>query len=111
MESCNSPLELKVFTLPGCSSCPIAKQIAHEVASRLGLSCREVNMGTREGMEEALPHQIMSVPSIALNDEVIVRGRLISRERLEEEVQKRLEKWRARAAVEGAKISDGSKHV
>lgn len=109
MES--SPLELKVFTLPGCSSCPIAKQIAHEVASKLGLSYREVNMGTREGMEEALPHQIMSVPSIALNDDVIVRGRLISRERLEEEVQKRLEKWRARAAVERTKISDGSKHV
>jgi hypothetical protein len=36
----------------------------------------------------------MSTPSIALNDDVIVRGQLISKEKLEEEVAKRIEKWR-----------------
>lgn len=93
-------LELKVFTLPTCSICPAAKQIALEVAKKFGLAYREVDMTTGEGAAEGLAYQIMSAPSIALNDEVIVRGRIISRERLEEEVRKRLEKWRVRASFE-----------
>ncbi|MBS7647965.1 MAG: thioredoxin family protein [Candidatus Bathyarchaeia archaeon] len=97
--SVNVP-ELKVFTLPTCSSCHAAKQIVFEVARKLGLAYREVDMNTKEGLEEGLAHQIMSAPSIALNDEVIVAGRLISKEKLEEEVQKRLAKWRARASLE-----------
>ena len=92
--------ELKVFTMPTCSSCPVAKQIALEVAKKLGLPYREVNMNTQEGLAEGLAHQIMSTPSIVLGDEVIVVGRLLSKERLEEEVRKRLEKWRARASSE-----------
>ncbi|MEM3824444.1 MAG: thioredoxin family protein [Candidatus Bathyarchaeia archaeon] len=92
--------ELKVFTLPSCSSCPVAKQVAFEVAQKLGLAYREVNLNTKEGLEEGEAYQIMSAPSIALNDEVIVRGHLISKEKLEEEVQKRLEKWRVRASLE-----------
>jgi glutaredoxin len=92
--------ELKVFTLPGCSSCPVAKQIAFEVAQKFGLAFREVDMNTTEGLEEGLAYNIMSAPSIVLNDDVIVRGQLISRERLEEEVRRRLEKWRARASLE-----------
>lgn len=92
--------ELKVFTLPTCSSCHVAKQIALEVARKLGLAYREIDMNTREGLEEGKAHQVMSVPSIALNDEVIVAGRLLSKERLEEEVQKRLAKWHARALSE-----------
>jgi glutaredoxin len=100
MEGSAKTLELKVFTLPTCSSCPAAKQIALEVARKLGLAYREVDMNTQEGLKEGLAHKIMSAPSIALEDEVIVVGRLISRERLEEEVQKRLEKWRARASAE-----------
>jgi len=92
--------ELKVFTLPSCSVCPIAKQIASEVAKKFSLAFRVVDMNTREGLEEGLAHQIMSAPSIVLNDDVIVRGQLISRDRLEEEVQRRLEKWRARASLE-----------
>jgi glutaredoxin len=100
MEGFAKTPELKVFTLPTCSSCPAAKQIALEVARKLGLAYREVDMNTQEGLKEGLANQIMSAPSIALEDEVIVVGRLISRERLEEEVQKRLEKWRARASAE-----------
>ncbi len=90
--------ELIVFTMPTCSSCPAAKQIALEVAQKLGLAYREVDMNTQEGLAEGLAHQIMSTPSIVLGDEVIVVGRLISKEKLEEEVSKRLEKWRARAS-------------
>ncbi|MBS7620901.1 thioredoxin family protein [Candidatus Bathyarchaeota archaeon] len=93
-------LELRVFTMPTCSNCPAAKQIAFEVAQKLGLAYREVDMNTREGLAEGLAHQIMSAPSITLGDEVIVVGRLISKEKLEEEVRKRLEKWRVRASSE-----------
>lgn len=85
--------ELKVFTMPTCSICSAAKQIAYDVAKKLGLSYREVNMGTNEGLKEGKPLNITSAPSITLNDEIIVAGRLISREKLEEEVRKRLEKW------------------
>ncbi|MEM2367724.1 MAG: thioredoxin family protein [Candidatus Bathyarchaeia archaeon] len=98
--------ELKVFTLPTCSSCPAAKQIAFEVAQKLGLPYREVDMNTREGLEEGLAHRIMSAPTIALGDEIIVAGRLISKEKLEEEVRKRLEKWRARASSEHQILRD-----
>ncbi|MEM3788880.1 MAG: thioredoxin family protein, partial [Candidatus Bathyarchaeia archaeon] len=92
--------ELKVFTMPTCSSCPAARQIAFEVARKLSLPYREVDMNTQEGLAEGLAYQIMSTPSIVLGDEIIVVGRLISKERLEEEVKKRLEKWRARAFSE-----------
>ena len=94
-------LELKVFTLPTCSTCSVAKRIAFEVAEKFGLTCREVNMNTEEGLKEGATYQIRSAPSIVLNNEVIVRGHLISKERLEEEVQKRLEKWRARVSQRG----------
>jgi glutaredoxin len=91
-------LELKVFTVPTCSTCPLAKRIVFEVAQRYGIAYREIDMATKEGLDEGLAHQIMSAPSIAINGEVIARGHLISKERLEEEVKKRLEKWRERAS-------------
>ncbi|MEM1660294.1 MAG: thioredoxin family protein [Candidatus Bathyarchaeia archaeon] len=88
----NKTFELKVFTIPTCSVCSAAKQIAYDVAKKLGLSYREVNMGTSEGLKEGMALNITSAPSITLNDEIIVVGRLISREKLEEEVRRRLEK-------------------
>ncbi|MDI6806016.1 MAG: thioredoxin family protein [Candidatus Bathyarchaeia archaeon] len=93
-------MELKVFTLPTCAVCPTAKIVAKEVAEKFGISFREVNMATEEGFKEGLALEIVGTPSIALDDEVIVRGRLISKERLEEEVANRIEKWRRRASVE-----------
>jgi glutaredoxin len=93
-------MELKVFTLPTCAGCPAAKIIAKEVADKFGLSFREVNMATEEGFNEGLALEIVGTPSIALDDEVIVRGRLISKEKLEEEIAKRIEKWKKRAFTE-----------
>jgi len=93
-------MELKVFTLPTCPGCPVAKIIASEVAQKFGIFFREVNMATEEGLSEGLSYDIRSAPSIAVGEEVIVRGRVISKERLEEEVMKRLEKWKARASSE-----------
>ena len=93
-------MELKVFTLPTCSGCPVAKTIALEVAQKYGVACRVVDMATKEGLDEGLAYQVMSAPSIAIDEDVVVRGRLISKEKLEEEVEKRLEKWKTRASSE-----------
>lgn len=92
-------MELKVFTLPTCPSCPVAKSIASEVAQKFGVAFREVNMATEEGLSEGLVHDIRSAPSIVIDEEVLVRGRLISKERLEEEIKARIEKWKERAAT------------
>jgi hypothetical protein len=43
-------MELKVFTLPTCSGCPMAKMIALEVAQKYGVACRVVDMTTKEGL-------------------------------------------------------------
>jgi glutaredoxin len=93
-------LELKVFTLPSCPTCPLAKTIASEVARRLNISYKEVNLATEEGLQEGRAYDIVSAPSVAIDDEVMFRGQLVSRERLEEEVKKRLEKWAERASKE-----------
>jgi glutaredoxin len=92
-------MELKVFTMPTCPTCPIAKKIASETAEKLGIAFREVNMATDEGLNEGLAHDIMSAPSFVIGEEVLVRGRLISRERLEEEIRNRMEKWKERVAT------------
>ncbi|MEM2118820.1 MAG: thioredoxin family protein [Candidatus Bathyarchaeia archaeon] len=93
-------MELKVFTLQSCSRCPLAKSIVSEVAREFGLAYREVDLGTKEGLSEGLAYHIMGAPSIAIDDEVVARARLISKEKLAEEVRRRLEKWKSRASAE-----------
>lgn len=85
-------MDLKVFTLPKCVNCPPIKKISQEVAQKFGLKYREVDISTPEGQLDGLMHQIMSTPSIAIDNEVIARGKLLSREELEAEVRKRLNK-------------------
>ena len=93
-------MELKVFTLPTCSGCPVAKTIALEVAQKHSVAYRVVDMTTKEGLDEGLACKVMSAPSIAIDEDVIVRGHLISKEKLDEEVKKRLKKWKTRASSE-----------
>lgn len=90
-------MELKVFTLPTCAICPMAKVIVRDVAEKFGVAFREVNMATEEGLREGLAYDIVSTPAIVFGDEVISRGQLISREKLEMEIANRIEKWRKRA--------------
>lgn len=78
--------------------CPMAKAIAAEVAAKLGVSYREVNLATAEGKNEGLAFDILSAPSIAFGDEIIARGHLVSKQRLEQEVSERIEKWKARSS-------------
>jgi glutaredoxin len=78
----------------------LAKAIASEVAHEFSIAYTEVDLATKEGISEGKARDILSVPTIAVNDEVIVRGGLISKQRLEEEVRKRIEKWTERASKE-----------
>ncbi len=85
-------MELKVFTLETCPNCPAAKKIAQETAEKFNIKYTEIDIGTPDGQIEGLMYQIMSTPSIAIDDEVIARGKLILKEELEDEIKKRLEK-------------------
>jgi glutaredoxin len=85
-------MELRVFTLPTCKNCPAAKKVSEEMAQRYGLQYKEVDISTPEGQLDGLMCQIMSTPSIALDNEVITRGQLISRQALEAEIRKRLDR-------------------
>jgi glutaredoxin len=93
-------VELKVFTLPSCSSCPLAKAIVSEVAHEFSIMYREVDLATAQGTSEGKAYDILSAPTIVVDDEVIVRGGLVSKQRLMEEVRKRMEKWTERASKE-----------
>lgn len=85
-------MELKVFTLPTCKNCPAVKKISSEIARKYGLKYVEVDMSTVDGQLDGLMFQIMSTPSIALDDEVITRGKLLSLEELDKEVKERLDR-------------------
>jgi hypothetical protein len=86
------PLTLRVFTLKTCANCPAAKKIVRDVAEEFNIEFLEVDMGTPNGQIEGLMYQIMSTPSIALGEEIVARGKLISKEELKAHVRKRLGK-------------------
>ena len=83
-------MELKVFTLPTCKDCPAAKRVSKEMADQYGLTYVEVDISTPDGQLEGLMHQIMSTPSIVIDEEVVARGKLPSRVELETEIRKLL---------------------
>jgi len=85
-------LTIRVFTLKTCANCPAAKKIAREVAEEFNIRFLEVDIGTSDGQIEGLMYQIMSTPSIALDNNVIARGKLIQKEELKAHVKKRLRK-------------------
>ncbi|MFB0504381.1 MAG: thioredoxin family protein [Candidatus Bathyarchaeia archaeon] len=84
-------LTVKVFALKNCPRCPNAKRIAQKVAQKLGVAYVEIDLETPEGQIEGLMNQVMSTPSIALDEDVIARGRVLSELELEKEIKKRLE--------------------
>jgi hypothetical protein len=78
----------------------MAKVVVSETAQELGIGYREISLATEEGLRLGRAYDVMSTPSIVLDEEVIVRGRFISKEKLEEEVKKRIEKWKQRVSKE-----------
>ena len=85
-------MELKVFTLKTCPNCSQAKKIVREVAEEFNVGFTEIDMETSEGQIEGLMYEVMSTPSIAVDNDVVSRGSLISKKELIEEVKKRLGK-------------------
>lgn len=85
-------MQLKVFTLPTCPKCPDAKRISQEVAKKLGIEYKEIDLTSPDGHLEGLMYQIMSAPSIVLGDEVLSRGNPIPAEELEAEIKKHMSK-------------------
>ena len=85
-------LTIRVFTSKTCANCPVAKKIAREVAEEFNIRFLEVDIGTSDGQIEGLMYQIMSTPSIAVDSNVIARGKLIQKEELKAYVRKRLGK-------------------
>ncbi len=83
-------MELKVFVQPNCPKCPKAKEVARRVAEKLGLKYVEIRVDTPDGQIEALMYNVASTPSIAIGDEVIVRGDLMPEDALEREVKAKL---------------------
>ena len=62
---------IEVITSPTCPYCPIALQIAREIARKYrGVEVRELSVATPEGREKAMRHNILGTPTILINDKV-----------------------------------------
>ena len=75
-----------IFTMPSCPKCPEAKKTAEEVAKKLGINFRVVDI--KEDPYEGLMYQVMETPSIAVNDETIFFAEVPDRKTLEKEVKR-----------------------
>jgi len=80
-------MKVSVYTGPNCPKCPPAKDLCKGVAEEMGLDYEEVNI--EENMIEALQKQIASTPSIVLDEDVVFRSDVPSKESLIEEIKKR----------------------
>lgn len=80
-------MKIQVYYGKKCPKCPAAKKVCQEVAKEKGLKYEEIDI--EEHMIEALQKQIASTPSIVLDDEVIFRGEIPTKEELLKEVNKR----------------------
>ena len=77
---------LRIFTTTNCPRCPAAKQIAKNVAEKLSLDVEEINLDEDPIM--GLQFQVLSTPSIAIDDETIFFGEVPSEQGLEDEIKK-----------------------
>jgi glutaredoxin len=77
-------MKIQVFTGKKCPKCPAAKQVASKVAKERKIEYEELDI--EEHMLDALQLQIASTPSIVIDDDVIYRGEIPSKEELEKVV-------------------------
>ncbi|ASJ17375.1 glutaredoxin [Thermococcus chitonophagus] len=62
---------IEVITSPTCPYCPIAMQMAREIARKYkGVEVRELSIATPEGRKKAIEHNIMGTPTILINGKV-----------------------------------------
>ncbi len=78
-------MKLIVFTKKDCPNCPLAKKIAKEIAEELNLEFEEIDI--EEDLITALQYNVASTPSIALEDEVLFRGEVPTKEELKTKIK------------------------
>jgi len=83
-------LILTLFKSRNCPKCPRAEEVVREVLKKFPeVELREVYID--ENPEEALMFQVVSTPSIAIDDETIFFGEIPTKEELEEKIRRFLE--------------------
>ncbi len=85
------PVNIEVFSAPGCNSCGQAKKVIRKLVEQMGddrLQWREVNVVAE--LDYAVELGILSTPAIAINGELIFTG-LPSEKKLHAELLKQLE--------------------
>jgi len=61
-------MNLKIFTKDNCPNCPPAKAIAENLEKK-GFSISYYDLGSLDGLSEAVYHDIMSTPSMVIVDD------------------------------------------
>jgi glutaredoxin len=85
------PIEVEVFTSPGCGKCGRAKDVLRETARELGeerIRWREVNV--LEELDHAVSLGVLAAPAIAIDGELVFTT-LPSARRLRQELEARLQ--------------------
>jgi small redox-active disulfide protein 1 len=64
-------VKIEVFFSPVCPHCPGAKKLVGEVAARYGVKVEveEVNTFTAEGIKRGMANEVMSVPTVIIDEE------------------------------------------
>ena len=77
-------VEVMLFTKMDCPNCPQAKRIIGDVASELGdrILVKEYDLDDEEDLLTALQNQIMSTPSVVVDERLVSVGRAPTREEL-----------------------------
>lgn len=73
-------VKITIFTGKTCPRCPAAKAVAQQVAAETGSQLEILDI--EESMILALQNQIAAVPSIMVNDEVVFRSQVPTKEDL-----------------------------
>ncbi len=74
---------IELFYSPLCTTCPMAKNIAREVAEERGIFLEEINVLSPDGQRRSESYKIKGVPYIVVNGNRHLSG-VPTRERLEE---------------------------
>ena len=80
-------MKLTVYTLKNCPRCPAAKELCSKIAKERNLNYEEIDI--QDNIIEAFSRQIVSAPSIEINEDVVFRGQLPTKEELLNEIGKR----------------------
>lgn len=89
------PVEIEVFTSPGCGKCGRAREVLRHIAQDMGeqhIRWREVNI--RDELDHAVELGVLAAPAIAIDGELVFTT-LPSARRLREALQDRLAQARA----------------